>query len=135
MRLDDAFDSGFQPRSIDRVARLHVVVEDDAVIVVDQLSLVAELDRGFRARPFLIGLGLSGSCRLNLPRRTVGGSAPASRSRVCIEDATGSRASRCRANTLNAKPRTQRGHEGRSASRRVHSKTVEPAASRPSIFA
>jgi hypothetical protein len=32
---DDAFDSGFQPRSIDRVARLHVVVEDDAVVVVD----------------------------------------------------------------------------------------------------
>jgi hypothetical protein len=48
---DDSFDSGFQPRSIDRVARLHVVVEDDAVIVVDQLSLVTELDR-FRAGPF-----------------------------------------------------------------------------------
>ncbi len=42
---DDAFDSGFQPRPIGGVARLYVVVEDDAVVVVDQLSFVAEFDR------------------------------------------------------------------------------------------
>jgi hypothetical protein len=66
---DDAFDSGFQPRSIDRVARLHVVVEDDAVIVVDQLSLVAELDRF--PEPALSDWPGVGIVQADLPRRTV----------------------------------------------------------------
>ena len=67
---DDAFHSGFQPRSIGRVARLHVVVEDDAVVVVDQLSLVAELDRF--PEPALSDWPGVGIVQADLPGRTVG---------------------------------------------------------------
>src|SRR4029450_8599913 len=67
---DDPFDSGFQPRSIGRVARLHVVVEDDAVVVVDQLGLVAELDRF--PEPALSDRPGVEIVQADLPGRTVG---------------------------------------------------------------
>ncbi len=43
--LDDPFDRRGELRRVGRVALLQVVVEHDAVLVVDDLSLVAELDR------------------------------------------------------------------------------------------
>jgi len=42
---DDPFDGRGELRRVGRVALLQVVVQHDAVLVVDDLSLVAELDR------------------------------------------------------------------------------------------
>ena len=42
---DHPFDSGFQPGPVGRIARPHVVVQHDPLVVVDELGLVAELDR------------------------------------------------------------------------------------------
>jgi hypothetical protein len=42
--LADAFDRWRQASGVDGVSWLDVVVEDDAVLVVDQLCFVAELD-------------------------------------------------------------------------------------------
>jgi hypothetical protein len=52
-----------------RVARLHVVVEDDAVVVVDQLSFVAEFDRF--PEPALSDRPGVGIVQADLPPRTV----------------------------------------------------------------
>lgn len=73
-------DGRFQPGPVDGVAGLDIVVEDDAVDVVADLGLVAELDR-FPILPLRIGRA-SGSCRLTR-RVAPSGIAPASRSRVC----------------------------------------------------
>jgi hypothetical protein len=43
--LLDALDRWDELGCVGRVARLDVVVDDDAVFVVDDLGLVAELDR------------------------------------------------------------------------------------------
>jgi hypothetical protein len=43
--LDDAFHRRCQPRCVGGVAGLHIVVEDDTVVVVNNLGFVAELDR------------------------------------------------------------------------------------------
>src|SRR5262245_17694323 len=43
--FDDPFDGGRQLRCVGRIALLHSVIHDDAVIVVDYLGLVPELDR------------------------------------------------------------------------------------------
>jgi hypothetical protein len=41
----DAFDGRRETWGVDRVAVLEIVVEHDAVLVVDQLRLITELDR------------------------------------------------------------------------------------------
>ena len=76
----DPVDRGRQLWCIGGVSGLHVVIDHDAVVVVDDLPLVTELD-GFPSRPLAIGRA-SRSCRLTT-RVAPSGVIPAIRCRAC----------------------------------------------------
>ena len=77
----DPFDRGGELGCVGRVALLDGVVQDDAVLVVDQLGLVAELDRlaqpalGDRAGVGVVQADPPGGARRVSPRPAAAGSA------------------------------------------------------------
>ena len=85
--FDDPFDRRREPGRVGRVAGLHVVVEDDAVVVVDRPGPCSRTRPACPSRPFAIGRA-SGSCRLTR-RVAPSGVVPASRCRVCVDDLPG----------------------------------------------